>query len=81
MSQPPRQLSLMILAVMAFGCAAVVCFVLLALLGIVTGVLGPCSTAPAWWEMTYLPLLFLAPPLSALWAGIRVYRNLNRPNG
>ena len=75
MSQRPGQFSFVLLAVLAAGCAAVVCFVLLMLPGVAAGFFGPCPTGPAW----YYLLLFLAPPSSALWVGVLVYRKLNRP--
>jgi membrane protein implicated in regulation of membrane protease activity len=75
MSQRPGQLSFVLLAVLASGCAAIVSFVFIFMFGVAADFLGPCPDAPAWWVL----LLFIAPPLSALWVGIRVYRKLYRP--
>lgn len=79
MSQRPGQFSFVLLAVLAAVGTAIVCFYLVALLGVATGVIAMCSTAPEWWAPIYLLLFLLAPPVSALWVGVRVYRKLNRP--
>ena len=45
------------------------------LLGAITGIFGMCSTAPAWWEAIYLPLVFIFPALFGVFIALRVYRN------
>lgn len=50
-------------------------FAAVALLGVFTGILGMCSTAPAWWEAVYLPLVFTFPALFGACVALRVYRN------
>jgi hypothetical protein len=79
MSRHPGQFSFVLLAVLASGGAGIVCFYLVALLGVVTGVIAMCPGGPEWWSPIYLLLFLLAPPVSALWVGVRVYRKLNRP--
>ena len=84
MSEPLVRLYRLLFAVPVAGATAVGCLVLLSLAGLFTGVIGPGATsltgraAPGWWGLVYLPLFFLAPPLCALWAGLRVQRGFAR---
>ena len=52
----PRDFACFLVGVAAFAVAAVVGFGAWAILGALTGVLGPCMTAPGWWAFTYMCL-------------------------
>lgn len=65
------------LGLMSFGVAAIVLGVGYFLLGMVTGVISMCPSAPHWWFSTYLyavPVLFLA---VCVWIGLRVHANVS----
>jgi hypothetical protein len=53
------------------------CYFLLVLLGIVTGVIAPCATAPEWWITAFLWLAYSMPiwgGIAALYCGWKVLR-------
>jgi hypothetical protein len=52
----PKGLASFLVGLCVFAAAAGVGFFVWAILGALTGVLGPCMTAPDWWAFTYMCL-------------------------
>jgi ABC-type uncharacterized transport system permease subunit len=68
----PRDFACFLVGLCVFAVAAGVGFFVWAILGALTGVLGPCMTAPDWWAFTYT-LLGLVVFAASVFVGKYVY--------
>ena len=74
MAQPGDGLAQVVVGVVVFVFVAFCSLIPIALLGVFTGALGMCATAPAWWMAIYMLLLLLGPLLCGAYAVTRVNR-------
>jgi hypothetical protein len=74
MARPGDGLAKLVVGVVVFVAVAFCSLIPISLLGVATGALGMCSTAPAWWAAVYMLLFLLGPPLCGAFAVARVNR-------
>ncbi|HZS48378.1 MAG TPA: hypothetical protein VFC63_25130 [Blastocatellia bacterium] len=49
------------------------------LVGVLTGVIGMCATAPEWWIVLYLLIIVIGVPTSGIYGGYLVASRIIRP--